>query len=78
MLYSHVTILNWIKEFEEKRTSPNEDYFMEIDELTKFLQERTSNPQGKRFKTMGEALNWNVENEMNHIIEKVLSSLTLS
>ena len=77
LAYSHVTILNWIHEFEKNRTTPNESYFMEMDEMSEFLSERTKNPQGKRFATVQEALTWNVENEMSKIMEKVLSSLTI-
>ena len=74
--YSHPTILNWIKEFEKTRTSPREDYFMNLDDLSSFLHERSKNPQGRKFTGMQAALTWNVENEMSKAIEKILSSLT--
>ena len=75
--YSHVTIRNWIRAFEEQRAVPNENYFMALDEMCEFLKERNNNPRlGRRFPTMQAALTWNVENEMSKVIEKVLSSLT--
>ena len=75
--YSHVTILNWVREFENTRTTPNEDYFLELDTLSDFLIKRTQNPRmGKRFTSMQHALTWTVENEMQKIMERVLGSLT--
>jgi len=74
--YSHVTILNWIREFENQRITPSEDYFMEIDEMCEFLNSRTKNPQGRRFTTMQAALTWNVENEMSKFLQNVFESLT--
>jgi len=74
--YSHVTILNWVRSFEKNRITPNEDYFMDIDEMCEFLASRTKNPQGRRFPTMQAALSWNVENEMAKMMKDVLSKLT--
>ncbi|MCL2850869.1 MAG: hypothetical protein FWE01_00715 [Firmicutes bacterium] len=74
--YSHVTICNWIRAFEKSRVTPNEDYFMDLDEMCEFLKMRQSNPRlGRRFSTIQQALTWNVENEMSKIIEKVFTSL---
>jgi len=76
--YSHVTVLNWLREFENKRVTPSEDYFMDINEMCAFLSERTKNPRlGKRFPTMQEALTWNVENEMSKVMNQVLAHITL-
>jgi len=76
--YSHVTIRNWIRSFEEKREEPNEDYFMDLDEICEFLKKRNSDPRfSKRFSSMQDAFTWNVENEMSKVIEKVMSSLTI-
>ena len=74
--YSHVTILSWVRAFEKHRIAPNEDYFMDIDEMCTFLSVRTKNPQGRRFPTMQAALNWNVENEMAKLVQNALASLT--
>jgi len=74
--YSHVTILNWVREFEETRNTPNEDYFMELDEMCEFLSARTKNPQGRRFATLQSALTWNIENEMSKFLQKVFESVT--
>ena len=75
--YSHTTISNWVKEFEENRKTPSEDYFMEMNELSAFLKERANNPHigSRRFVDMNAALTWNVENEMSKIMQKLLSSL---
>ena len=74
--YSHVTILNWVRDFEKRRETPQEDYFMEIDEMCEFLKTRTNNPRlGKRFPTMQAALTWNVENEMSKILSNIFSQL---
>lgn len=77
LLYSHVTIHNWIKEFELNYDTPKEDYFMELDELSKLITDRNENPQGRRFKTMQSALTWNIENEISKQIEKIFSELTV-
>jgi len=74
--YSHVTIMNWVHAFERQRDEPNEDYFMDLDEMCEFLSERTKNPQGRRFATMQDALTWNVESEISKLMQKVLKSLT--
>jgi len=79
--YSHVTIINWVREFEKKREKHSENYFehyfLELDEMCAFLNERTKNPRlGRRFATMQAALQWNMENEMSKIMEKVFASLT--
>ena len=75
--YSHVTIRNWIRTFEDQRVEPNEDYFMNLDEICDFLKERNANPRlGRRFPSIQAAITWNAENEMSKVIEKVLSSLT--
>ena len=76
--YSHVTILNWIKEFEKKHTLPSEDYLMKPDEISAFLSERAQNPQlNKRFATLSDALTWNVENEISKMLQKLFSSLIM-
>ena len=75
--YSHVTIRNWIRAFEARRDEPNEDYFMDMDEICEFLKKRNSPRLGRRFATMESALTWNVENEMSKVMEKVLSTLTI-
>jgi len=62
--------------FEKERSQPNEDYFMDIDEMSAFLATRSKNPQGRRFTTMQAALTWNVESEMEKLMQKVLASLT--
>ena len=81
--YSHVTILNWVREFEEKREQDveqkifNEDYFLSIDEMCEFLSKRNQNSRlGKRFPSMQDALTWNVENEMSKVLEKLFATLT--
>jgi len=74
--YSHVTILNWIRKFEALRATPSEDYFMELDDICTFLNERSKHPRfAKRFATINAALTWNVENEMSKILQKLFSSL---
>jgi len=66
--YSHVTVLNWVREFEWQTNVPTDDYFLELDELCAFLSERAKNPRmGKRFTTMQEALTWKLENDMAKI-----------
>ena len=75
--YSHVTILNWVRDFEKQRETPSEDYFLDLEEICTFLAARTQNPRlGKRFPTMQEALTWNVEQEMSKIMKKLFASLT--
>ncbi|MCL2569808.1 MAG: hypothetical protein FWE16_01205 [Firmicutes bacterium] len=74
--YSHVTILKWAREFEESRITPNEDFFMELDEMCEFLSMRNKNPQGRRFSTMQAALTWNIENEMSKFLQKVFETMT--
>lgn len=70
--YSHVTILNWAREF-EKKDLPREDYFMELDELCDFLKTRTANPKmGKRFPTMQEAITWNVEKLLGKQMDEII------
>jgi len=75
--YSHPTILSWIREFEKNRTTPNEDYFMDLDELCKFLQSRTHSPESRNITSLQASLTWNVENELSKHLEKVLASLTV-
>jgi len=75
--YSHVTILKWVRAFENQRSEPNENYFMDLDEICEFLAVRAANPRmGRRFTSMQAALTWNVENEMSKYMEKVFASLT--
>ena len=74
--YSHVTILKWAREFEQSRITPNEDYFMELDEMCEFLSTRNKNPQGRRFATMQAALTWNIENEMSKFLQQVFETMT--
>jgi len=74
--YSHTTISTWVKIFENTRSTPSEDFFMDLDEMCEFLKERNNNPRfTRRFSSMEKALTWNIENEMSKIIEKVLSTL---
>ena len=78
--YSHVTILNWVRDFEKQRDATkvaSEDFFLELDEICAFLGQRTTNPKmARRFPNMQAALTHNVEHGMEAIIEKVFSSLT--
>ena len=76
--YSHVTILNWVRDFESKRVTPNEDYFLSIDEIAEFLKERSKNPKmARRFPSLQSALTWNVEHEMGKAMEKLLNTVTV-
>ena len=75
--YSHVTILNWIKQLEKRGTLPSEDYLMSIDEISEYLKGRANNPKigSRRFANINAALTWSVENEISKVIDKLFSSL---
>ena len=78
--YSHVTILNWVRDFEERTTTDEslmeEGYLMELDEVCDFLATREANPRfGKRFATPQAALTWSLENEITKILQKSLRNL---
>ena len=74
--YSHVTILKWAQEFEKREiTDIYNDYFMEMDEVCEFIATRTKDSYDKRFASLQEALNWEVDNELSKIIHKAFENL---
>jgi len=77
MGYSHVTILNWAHEFEERDTIQLYDYyFMELDEVCDFLVERAQcDDFSARFKSLQEALLQSAEIEIGRIAQRVLNKI---
>ena len=78
--YSHVTILNWVREFDseleggrwriEDEGELGDFKLMELDELWIFLDTRKSYSRpGKRFTTIDEAVMWSAEREIEKMIE---------
>ena len=73
--YSHVTILNWIREFERKRESrdplADEKAFLDIGEMCAFLSTRN-----RKSTNIQSAITSNAEHEISKILESLFSSVT--
>lgn len=67
LLYSHVTILNWVKDFANKPL-PDEEFLLDFDELTEII--KTKRMMIGKFKEVKDLVNWNADNQIDKLISK--------
>ena len=79
LCYSHVTILNWVREFMEKSDGDTSyDVIMELDEIKELLDCRNASLKLKtKFKNVYEAMLDAAELEVSRIMTQELTGLSL-
>ena len=67
LLYSHVTILNWVRDFANKPL-PDEEFLLDFDELTQVI--KTKQMMIGKLEHVRETINWNADNQIDKLISK--------